>query len=410
MKEYLLTVIVPVYNQEELVIRALESIPSRPEIETIVIDDGSTDNTWNNLIKYRESTVDKNIIYLYNDTNKGVSYTVNKGLDNAKGKYIVILGSDDYFYTDELINILPELTKYDLIFFDIETNDGTIIESTELHQPHGSVKFMRSDFIKEVRCREDKQAGEDYYFYKELLKMNPKVKYTNKIIKHYNYPRIGSLSDKVIKGEIEGVKMKLTIILPVYNEEKLIVRALDSVPKRDDLEILVINDCSTDNTLEVVNEWIKKNPYVNVRVISHEVNKGLGEAKNTGYENARGEYINQLDSDDYLYTEEYSKVVDMLDGTDMIYINLKINDGSILDVTEESQRWLCGGPIRFIRKEFLGNSRCPAIRAKEDWYLNEELQQKPHTDKFTRIVAYHYNFPREGSLYDRLIKGEFGEL
>ena len=47
----LLTIIIPVYNQETLVIRALESVPKRDDIEVIVIDDGSTDNTWNNLLK-----------------------------------------------------------------------------------------------------------------------------------------------------------------------------------------------------------------------------------------------------------------------------------------------------------------------------------------------------------------------
>lgn len=199
---------------------------------------------------------------------------------------------------------------------------------------------------------------------------------------------------------------KLTIIVPVYNQEKLIVRALDSIPKRDDIEVLIVNDCSTDNTLNVINEWIKNNPNMTARVISHEINKGLGASKNTGYDNAVGEYINQLDSDDYLYTDEYNKIIDMLDGTDMVYMNLKKNDESIFEITEASQRCLCSGCARFIRKEFLGDSRCPEVRAGEDWHLNELLQSKPHTDKFTGIVGYHYNFPREGSLYDLMIKGK----
>ena len=200
--------------------------------------------------------------------------------------------------------------------------------------------------------------------------------------------------------------MKLTIIVPVYNQADLIERALDSIPKRDDIEVLIINDGSTDNTLAVVKKWIKNNPDMLAWVINHGENMGLGEAKNTGYNNACGEYINQLDSDDYLYTEEYSKVIDMLDGTDMVYINLETNDGTIFEVNKENQRGYCGGPIRFIRREFLGDTRCPKIRATEDWHLNDELQKKKHTDKFTGIVAYHYNFPREGSLYDQMIKGE----
>jgi len=204
---------------------------------------------------------------------------------------------------------------------------------------------------------------------------------------------------------------KLSVIVPVYNQEELVIRALDSIPKRDDIEILIIDDCSTDNTLENCQKWKEQNTDRDVKIIHLEVNEGLGNAKNVGYDNASGEYVNQLDSDDYLYTEEYNKVVDMLDGTDIVYMNLKKNDGLVFELNPESQKSLCSGCARFIRKEFLGDTRCPKIRAAEDWHLNEALQQKPHTDKFTGITGYHYNFPREGSLYDQLIKGEIsGEV
>jgi len=204
---------------------------------------------------------------------------------------------------------------------------------------------------------------------------------------------------------------KLSVIVPVYNQEELVIRALDSIPKRDDIEILIIDDCSTDNTLENCQKWKEQNTDRDVKIIHLEVNEGLGNAKNVGYDNASGEYVNQLDSDDYLYTEEYNKVVDMLDGTDIVYMNLKKNDGLVFELNPESQKSLCSGCARFIRKEFLGDTRCPKIRAAEDWHLNEALQQKPHTDKFTGITGYHYNFPREGSLYDQLIKGEIsGEI
>ena len=205
-KKPLVTVLIPVYNQEKLVIRALESIPMRDDIEVIVIDDGSTDNTWDNLMKFRNKNQTwMNLIFLYNEINKGVSSALNKGYDNAKGKYIVILGSDDYFYTDMFEEFLGELDGTDLIYFDMEINDGTIITSTKRKHPHGSVKFMRREFIGNTRCIESKKAGEDYYFYQELKKKKPTEKFTRMVVKHYNYPREGSLSDLVIKGKIEGI-------------------------------------------------------------------------------------------------------------------------------------------------------------------------------------------------------------
>lgn len=198
----------------------------------------------------------------------------------------------------------------------------------------------------------------------------------------------------------------LTIMIPVYNQEELVIRALDSIPIRDDIEVLIIDDGSTDKTLENCKKWKDKHINLDVRIIENGENKGLGFTKNVGFDNALGEYIHQLDSDDYLYIDEYNKVIDMLDGTDMVYCNLVKNDGSVFRLSKDNQRNLCSGIARFIKKEFLGNSRCPEIRATEDWHLNEELQKKPHTDKFTDINAYHYNFPREGSLYDQFVKGE----
>ena len=199
---------------------------------------------------------------------------------------------------------------------------------------------------------------------------------------------------------------KLSIIVPVYNQQDLIIRALDSIPKRKDIEVIIIDDGSTDSTFKNCYKWIRQNNWLDIRLLKLEQNEGLGNAKNIGYDEAKGEYIHQLDSDDYLITSEYEKVIEELDGSDMVYINLQINDGTIFFVNKDTQRNYCGGCARFIKKDFLGDTRCPNIRATEDWYLNEELQKKPHTDKFTNITAYHYNYPREGSLYDQYIKGE----
>lgn len=199
-----LTIIIPVYNEEELVIKALDSIPQRNDIEIIVIDDGSKDNTWNNLIKYRnEHPSYLNLILLYNETNKGVGYTVNKGLDNATGEYIMLLGSDDYLITDEFIKALQYLDGTDMIYFNLQINDGTIFGLNEdtKHNYCGSTKFIRREFIGNTR-NPDKRAREDYYFYNELLKKKPTEKFTDITLKHYNFPREGSLTDLACKGVI----------------------------------------------------------------------------------------------------------------------------------------------------------------------------------------------------------------
>lgn len=203
MNEIKISVIIPVYNQQELVIKAIESIPKRDDIEIIVIDDGSDDNTWDKLIQYREKHLDiQNLILLYNEQNRGVAFTVNRGYEYARGEYIVLLGSDDYFYTDKFEEIIKELDGTDLVYFNLQVNNGDIWRLTPdtKNTYCGSVKFMRKDFIGATRCPEDKKAGEDYYFYKDLLKKNPTEKFTNITVKHYNFPRENSLIDLAIKG------------------------------------------------------------------------------------------------------------------------------------------------------------------------------------------------------------------
>lgn len=199
---------------------------------------------------------------------------------------------------------------------------------------------------------------------------------------------------------------KLTIFIPVYNQEVLILRALKSIPKRDDINVLIIDDCSTDRTLQACQEWKQKNPDMEIQIKSLEENKGLGYVKNIAYKEATGEYIHELDADDFLNTKEYEKVIEQLDGTDMVYCNLIVNDNSVFKLTPETQKNYCSGIARFIRKEFIGNTKCPELRATQDLYFNQKLQRKKHTDKFTDINAYFYNFPREGSLYDQYKKGK----
>lgn len=90
---------------------------------------------------------------------------------------------------------------------------------------------------------------------------------------------------------------KISVVMPVYNEEKFIRECLDSVVNQTlkDIEIICVNDGSTDSTLSILNGYAQKDP--RVKVID-QANQGPGIARNTGLTAARGEYLAILDSDD----------------------------------------------------------------------------------------------------------------
>ena len=95
--------------------------------------------------------------------------------------------------------------------------------------------------------------------------------------------------------------MLISIIIPAYNAEKYLDDCLSSCYRQDvlidDYEIILINDGSTDRTLDIAKKWASD--HGNIRIISQE-NKGLSEARNIGIANAEGEYIMFIDSDDWI--------------------------------------------------------------------------------------------------------------
>lgn len=97
-------------------------------------------------------------------------------------------------------------------------------------------------------------------------------------------------------------KIKYSFIIPTYNSEKTIFKCLNSVLNQEscDYEVLIIDDGSTDNTLNIVTELSKKNDKIKIKKNSH---KGISEIRNIGICNSIGDYIIFVDSDDYVNSE-----------------------------------------------------------------------------------------------------------
>ena len=93
--------------------------------------------------------------------------------------------------------------------------------------------------------------------------------------------------------------LKVSVIMPNYNNSKYIEEAINSALEQtlQDIEIIVIDDCSTDNSLEILQKIQAKHPD-KVRIVQNEVNLGAGLSRNVGIDIARGEFIKFLDADD----------------------------------------------------------------------------------------------------------------
>ena len=103
----------------------------------------------------------------------------------------------------------------------------------------------------------------------------------------------------------------LTFTIPCYNSQDYMRHCIESIlPGGEDVEILIVDDGSTDNTAAIADEYARKYPTI-VRAI-HQENGGHGEAVNAGIRNATGLYFKVVDSDDWVDEEAYLKILDKL--------------------------------------------------------------------------------------------------
>lgn len=135
--------------------------------------------------------------------------------------------------------------------------------------------------------------------------------------------------------------LKYSVIIPAYNAEDTIERCLQSllIQKREDVEIIVVNDGSTDKTADIINNIAATNKTV---VCLHQANGGVSNARNNGLTHATGTYITFVDSDDWV-ADEYFSELDKMDDADICFFRFVESDednSSLFEQIDSYKTWV----------------------------------------------------------------------
>lgn len=165
---------------------------------------------------------------------------------------------------------------------------------------------------------------------------------------------------------------KYSVIIPNYNKEKYVKECLDSIfnqtLSKDMYEVIVIDDGSTDNSLDIIKKYDVKLLKTN--------RKRAGGARNVGIDAAQGEYIIFVDSDDYLYSNEvFEKLDKIIDGKDIVFFDFEEDNfgkkrtiledrNSIAEKLEKTKRLGC--TTKCFKRELVGTTRFTENTAYED--------------------------------------------
>lgn len=172
------------------------------------------------------------------------------------------------------------------------------------------------------------------------------------------------------------MKPILSIITPAYNAEKTIKKCLDSILNQtlENIEIIVVNDMSQDNTLKILKEYKNK-----IKIIDNKKNLGPAASRNKALDIAQGTYIGFVDADDYIDKQMYEKMVSqMSDDVDLVccgrynVINGKLNP--IINTTKETD---------------------PQNFSQTSNYMTDKLYKKALIDKYNIRLPEKYSYAED---------------
>ena len=219
-----ISVIVPVYNSSKYLRKCLDSLVNQSfeDIEFIIVNDGSTDNS-EEIIKGYMSKNDN--IKLYTITNHGQSYARNYGLSKASGEYISFVDSDDYIDTDLYLNVNKKLKKkkFDIVLFGyyaVDSSDNILFSKKYDFKNYDNVsdreylftdpcpwnKIYKKKFLDKMNFKMPEGIiYEDYCYIPTLIKHNPSIGYIDNEMYFYVYSDSSTMRNTEYKEKYENI-------------------------------------------------------------------------------------------------------------------------------------------------------------------------------------------------------------
>lgn len=194
---------------------------------------------------------------------------------------------------------------------------------------------------------------------------------------------------------------KVSVVIPVYGVEKYIERCANSLFSQslEDIQFIFVNDATKDNSICLLKTVINQYPdrKDSIKIINHEVNKGLPQARRTGIQYCEGEYIAHCDSDDWVSNSMYEKLYQIAKETDadIVYCDyFRSNGQKDIYVSQKYQPRLMQGPVwnKMVKRDIYTNNNIiyPVANKAEDGALMTQLCFFSKRISYDNEALYYY--------------------
>ena len=244
--EYLLSIIIPIYNVEKYLEKCIKSIINQTyrNLEIILINDGSIDESAKICGKYKEQ--DNRIIFI-NKKNGGAASAKNEGLKVAKGDYIAFVDSDDFIEPDMIEYMVNTIKKYnsdiiqcklidyytDTVTFNQESVSEKIVKTKDFlylslkHWENNLFcnKLFKREVIKNIFFKEGRCIDDEFFTYKCIIN-SKNIVISNKIVYNYRMRKSGVMKSESSQKQI--LRDRVDYLYDRYNLVKTIYKDLDN--------------------------------------------------------------------------------------------------------------------------------------------------------------------------------------